>query len=138
MRLTTSSLAVGKARGIAIVKHGTDEGTSCVLVDQLIIALLVENVIETILVMLQELGQIHLIAQFVHEHRVSTGYRNDVDHLEQLFAPTHRTLSYAHGDLLGSSTIRTDAAEGIELQLFAIGAHHERHLPIGIAWIFAL
>ena len=60
MRLATARLSISKAGGHSTVKDRLQQRLGRVIVDAFIVATLVKRVIETELLILQVLGQIHL------------------------------------------------------------------------------
>ena len=67
-------------------------------VHHLVIALLVEGVVEAEVLVFEVLRQIDLRLGLVHHHVVFGGYRDDVDLLAALLLPVERSLAHAHAD----------------------------------------
>ena len=70
MRFATASLSVGETRGHASLKDRLHQRLGRVLVDQLVVASVVERIIEPEVVIFQVFGQIHLGSRLMHDERV--------------------------------------------------------------------
>lgn len=100
MGFPASRLTVSETGGHPALEDGLDQRFRRVLVHDLVVASLVERVVETENLILQIFGEIHLGLRLVHHHLVFAGHADHVHLLPRYLLLVQGALSHAHGYLM--------------------------------------
>lgn len=130
VRFARSRLPVGEARGHAALEDRLHQGLGGELVHQVVGAGLVEDVIESEMLILQILGQVHLVLRLVHHQLVLGRHRHHV-HLPPVRLPVvEGPLPHAHRDLVLHHGV--GLPQGPELEAGPVLADHLGEFPVGV------
>lgn len=100
MGFPASRLTVGETGGHPTLEDGLDQRFGRVLVHDLVVARLVERVVETENLILQIFGEIDFGLRLVYHHLILAGHADHVHLFPRHLLLVQGALSHAHGDLV--------------------------------------